>query len=101
MDGEIKISETYAISRYIVKKAGREDLLGKNVKDQALLDSLFYIFWENIVGPFTLLITNKKFADVKTAHYYKNKGLYEKFDKTVGGKEYAIGYLTILDFFIA
>ena len=38
IDGDFKLSESSAIPRYVLKKAGKTDALGKNAQDQARVD---------------------------------------------------------------
>lgn len=86
IDGDIKISETYAVAKHVVRRSGKTDLLGKNIQDEGTIDQLFYMVWENMVIKLVGLLFNKKVLDVKPAHYYKNKALYDKFEKHLAGK---------------
>jgi glutathione S-transferase len=40
IDGDFKLTESGAIQRYIIMKSGHDELLGKNAKDRARVDSL-------------------------------------------------------------
>lgn len=53
VDGDFKLSETNAISRYIIRKAGKTDLLGKNINDQAQVDQFLGVLGDvkAILGP--------------------------------------------------
>jgi len=44
IDGEYNISEASAIQRYVIRKWGNKELLGKNVHDNAQVESLLSIF---------------------------------------------------------
>lgn len=45
IDGDLKITQSLVIPKYIARKSGKTDLLGKNPKDMALVDSILYV-WE-------------------------------------------------------
>ena len=44
VDGDLKISESEAIERYIIAKSGHKDLLGKNAHDAAKVDEVIGVF---------------------------------------------------------
>ena len=46
IDGDFKLTESTAIVRYIPRKFGKPELLGKTVEDQARVDQLFAYFGE-------------------------------------------------------
>ena len=89
------------MAKYVARRSGKTDLLGKNIQDEGKIDELYYMVWDNMIIKLVGLIFNKKVLDIKPAHYYKNKSLYDKFEKHLAGKEFLMGYLTIIDFFIA
>ena len=95
------MTETYAVAKYVVRRSGKTDLLGKTIQDEGKIDELFYMVFDNMVIKLVGLLYNQKVLDIKPAHYYKNKSLYDKFEKYLAGKEYVMGYLTIIDFFVA
>lgn len=99
-DGNFVFTETLGIARYIAKRAGRNDLLGKNPKDEAIMDNFIYAF-DDLFAPLIGMFFNKKVHDIKVGHYYKIQSNLERFDKFINGKEYILGYPTIADFFLA
>jgi glutathione S-transferase len=40
IDGDVKLTETQAISRYIIERSGRIDLLGNDVKERAMVNNI-------------------------------------------------------------
>ena len=68
-----------AIARYVIRKSGKNELLGKNAKDEAMMDNLLAVWWDTIIMGLVQLLLNKKVMDVKAGHYFKNKSKYEKF----------------------
>jgi hypothetical protein len=85
----------------VIRKSNKLELLGKNAKDEAIMDNLIYVVWDDIVMPLIRMFLSKKIMDIKTAHYYKNMNKYEKLEKFLKGKPFSLGYLTLLDFYIA
>lgn len=43
VDGDLKISESDVLPRYVIKKSGKKELLGKNPRDMALVDNVIYL----------------------------------------------------------
>ena len=95
------MSETYAIARYAVRKAGKEELLGKTPADQALVENFIYAFSSTIFAKIMEICMNKKTEDIKMGEFFKLKGEFNKVEKFLQGKDYVIGYLTIADFYLA
>ena len=64
IDGKLKITETEAICRYIVKRSGNLQLLGKNLADEAMVDTM-----TGVIGDITTSILeicfNPKFNEEK------------------------------------
>lgn len=42
VDGDVKISESDVLPRYVIKKSGKKELLGKDARDSALIDNVIY-----------------------------------------------------------
>lgn len=100
LEGHLKISESMAINRYIINRSGCRDLLGKDIKDQALVDNLLGVF-ADIRAVYAPLFFSENYAeDVKgaPAKMEKKLGLCQGF---YGDKDFALGYLTLPDFIFA
>ena len=50
------------IPKYVARKSGKTDLLGKNPKDMALVDSIMHA-WEGVLVEIMPLAFSKKWAD--------------------------------------
>jgi glutathione S-transferase len=77
IDGDIKVSESDILPRYVIKKSGQTELLGKNARDMAMVDNVIYTvldLWAVILP----LFFNKKWEDEKTPLFYKNKSKFSK-----------------------
>ena len=100
IDGEYNLTESNAIQRYIAKKWGKPEWLGKNAQDNAKIESFLSVFIE-ISDAVRGLFFNKEHATAKVPLYEKYKPKLEQLDKFVGNKDFVLGYLTIADFNVA
>ena len=75
-------------------------MLGKNAHDNAQIDSILSIF-EEAAGAVRGLFFNKDHETAKTEVIQKYKPKLELLNKFIGEKNFALGYLTLADFFIA
>ena len=99
-DGSFYLSETSAIPPYLISKAGKTDLLGKNLKDKALLRTLEGVL-DDVKAGFMKVIMGKE--DRKAA---LGKALGDGADTAnkiaqlsafLGSKEHFLGYLSLVD----
>jgi len=44
IDGDFKLTESNAINQYIIARSEHKELLGKNIQDQARVESLLGVF---------------------------------------------------------
>lgn len=100
IDGDLKISESDVLPRYVIKKSGRLELLGNDPRDMAMVDNVIYVVMD-LWNPISQLFFNKKWEDEKTGAFYKLKFKFGKLEKFIGAKQTTLGYLTLADFFIA
>ncbi|XP_031505747.1 uncharacterized protein LOC116268063 [Nymphaea colorata] len=100
VDGEYNITESGAIQRYIIDRWGPAELLGKDAKEKAKLESFLSIFTE-IAGAAKGLFFNKEWETAKTAVIEKYRPKLEQLDKFVGENKFVLGYLTLADFVVA
>lgn len=100
IDGDYNITETAAVQTYIIRKWGKGDLLGKNVQDYAKIESFLSIFNE-ITGAIRGLFFNANHATEKAGVLEKYAGKLSELEKFVGGKQWALGYITLIDFIVA
>ena len=100
LDGEYNLTESAAIQRYIIKKWGNPELLGKNAQDNALIESYLSVFLE-VTDAIRGLFFNKDHANAKGPIIEKYKGKLEQLAKFVGDKEWALGYPTLIDYNVA
>ena len=100
LDGDFNLTESAAIQRYIIKKWGKNELLGKDIKDNAQIESLISIIGQ-IAGGVKGLFWNKEHETARVGVLEKFSPKLDLLEKTLGGKDFALGYLTLVDFIIA
>ena len=100
IDGEYNLTESSAIERYIINKWGQSDLLGKNAKDNAQMESFLSLFTE-IQGAVRGLFFNKDHANDKGPLIEKYKPKLDLLNKFVGNNNFVLGYLTLADFSVS
>ena len=95
-DGDVKITESSAMLRYIANKYGKEGFSGKNPKDKAAVDMIFGVVSDikSAFGPH-MYGTGDKNAIIEIS---KRMELVSKF---LTGKSFVAGdYITWVDFFV-
>jgi glutathione S-transferase len=100
VDGEFNVTEAAAIQRYIIDRWGKAELLGKDLRDNARLESFLAIFNE-FAGAVKGLFFNKDYETAKTAVIEKYRPKLQQLEKFVGGNKFVLGYLTLADFVVA
>ena len=58
IDGDFKLSESVPIAYYIVNSSDRQDLLGKDIKDQAMVDNMVGVIRDVITPIYEKLFFN-------------------------------------------
>lgn len=100
IDGDYSITESTGIQRYIINRWGQRQLLGKNIQDNAQVDSILSILLETCY-PIKELFFNKDYETAKGPILAKYRPKFDQLNTFVGEKEFALGYLTLADFVIA
>lgn len=101
IDGKVKLTESDALLRYIPKRGGKPELLGKTPEDEAIVNNVLGVI-HDVQTPTQQLCFNEKFEEEKEKVYTdKVKGKVEQIAKFLGDKDWLLGYLTIADFRIA
>jgi len=96
LDGDVKITESTAIMRYLANQYGPKDFSGKDENDKALVDMIFGVV-SDIKSASTrhMYATGDKQAITELSH-----GM-EAASKFLGEKQFIVGdYLTWVDFFV-
>jgi glutathione S-transferase len=101
IDGNLKLTESEAIARYIIKKSGKKDLLGKTIEDEALVDNVLGVI-DDISTPTVQVCFNDKFNEEKEKVFTdKVKAKVDAVYKFLGDKDWLLGYITLADFKIS
>ena len=100
IDGDVKITQTWAIYPYIAQKAGREDLLGNSIQDKARVSMLRGMLYDFLREIWYEVASDKDWREKKEKHYENYFGYrLDNIAKYIGKKEYLIGYLTVADIY--
>ncbi len=104
IDGDFKLTESLSIFKYIIRRSGHYELLGKTAQDEASVNNIIGVVTD-IFKEFMAIMgygTNgEATAEAKAAVYEKVKPKLNYLKEFVGGREYALGYLTLADFLLA
>lgn len=98
IDGDFKITESNAISKYIINSSGKVDLLGKTIKDIAYVDEIVGVI-DDMSSTALSLAFNPNFDTEKSKVFEeKIQGKADQLVKFLGSKDWLLGYLTWADF---
>lgn len=100
IDGDFKLTESKAINFYIIKRFGKNDLLGKDLKDQALVECLLGVL-QDIRTPYFPLFWDKDYKEKLAGVVERITPKFDQLAKFYGNKDFALGYLTLVDFHIS
>lgn len=100
IDGDFKLTESAAIAKYVINKSGKTDLLGKDLHDQGTLENLIGVF-NDALKEVRSLFFNKDYETVKIESLEKARSKFDYIKHFIGDKEFALGYLTLVDFLLA
>jgi glutathione S-transferase len=100
IDGEFNLTESTAIQRYIINRYGKKELLGKDAKDEARVETFISIFSE-AAGAVRGLFFNKEHETAKVGVIEKYLPKLAELNNSVGEKSFVLGYLTLADFLVA
>ena len=98
--GTFKITESLALYRYIISISDKQDLLGRDLKDQTMVDNIEGVYLD-LRTPITKLFYSENFkaeAPAALEGMKKKLGLLQKF---YGENRLALGYLTLPDLELA
>lgn len=100
IDGDFKLTESRALQIYIIKKSGKTELLGKDIKDEARVECLLGVITDlrHSLAP---LAFDKDWKTKVGDLIAKGEPKLAEMAKLYGEKDFALGYLTLADFVIA
>lgn len=100
IDGDFKLTESKAVNHYIIRKSGKNELLGKNIKDEALVECVLGVL-QDVRTPIGPLFWDKDWEGKIKGVLEKATPKLDELAKFYGEKDFALGYLTLADFQIA
>lgn len=100
IDGDFKLTESAAIAKYIIRRSGHTEFLGKNIQDEGSVETVIGVF-NDILKEVRGVLFDDNWQESKHAAFEKVKAKIEYLNKFIGDKDFALGYLTFADFLIA
>lgn len=100
IDGDYNLTESTAIQSYIIKRWGKNELLGKDNHDNARLASFLSVFNEIAEGVRGLFF-NKDHENAKGELLKKYSHKLDELNKYTGQNGFVLGYLSLADFVVA
>lgn len=100
IDGEFKLTESLAIAKYVIKRSGHNELLGKNAQDEAVVENVIGVI-NDAFKELRVLFGNPQWEQAKAEVLPKLLPKLNFLKNFVGDKPFAIGYLTLADFFLS
>jgi len=103
VDGDFVLTESGAIPSYLINKAGKRELLGKDFKDEARVRQIEGVLGDIRQNIFKVLFAGGDEAALKASvgKAFEATGStatkFEQLSKFLGDKEYFLGYLTWAD----
>ena len=104
IDGDFKITESAAIAQYLIHKAGRSDLLGKDLREQAKARELEGVISDIKQQVFKSIYLNSEDSKIKESFALSLRegelipSKLAQLSKVLGGKEFLQDHLTYQDF---
>ena len=104
IDGDFKLTESSAIPVYIAHKAGRTDLLGNDIKEQAQVRQIEGVLGDLRTAVFKVMWAKEGHKEalteaLKEGNSFSN--LTAGLSKFLGEKDYFLGHVTLVDFYFA
>lgn len=100
IDGDFKLTESIAVAKYIINRSGKTDLLGKNIHDHGKVENLIGVL-NDALKEIQALFWNKDYETIKIEVLEKARTKLDYVKNFIGHKDFALGYLTFVDFLLA
>jgi glutathione S-transferase len=97
IDGNVKLTESEAISWYIIERSSKRELEGKSLPDRGLIGNINGVLGD-IQSETFKLVSGKSAEEKEKTFTDKIKAKYDNVYKFLGDKDWLLGYLTFSDF---
>jgi glutathione S-transferase len=94
------LTESSAIAKYIIKRSGNNELLGKTVEEEGVVNNIIGVLNDTFKEIRGILYLDN-WSELKAATFEKVKSKLELLNNFIADKPFALGYLTLADFYIA
>lgn len=97
IDGKLKLTESRAIEKYILHRAKKTDMLGKNNKEKAFIDNIDGVLrdiFSGIIG----LLSAPNFEESRKKLFETMEPKLNYLDSCIGVKNHLLSRLTYVDF---
>ena len=97
IDGKFKLTESRAIEKYILHRAKKTEILGRNNKERAFIDNIDGVLrdiFSGIIG----LLSAPDFEESRKKLFETVEQKLNYLNSCIGGKDYLLGRLTYVDF---
>lgn len=101
IDGDVKITESTAICNYIIESSSKTELLGKNVKERAVVLNLVGVINDIRDKVIAIIFSPEGAALLEKTWKETVSPKLENLAKFKGNKPWLYNYLTIADFILA
>lgn len=100
IDGDFKLTESAAIYKYIIRRSGNKELLGKTTQDEADVESIIGVI-SDVFKELRALFGNPNWKESTGPILEKIRPKFDYLKKFVGERDFALGYLTLADFILS
>ena len=100
VDGDVIVTESNALPTYLIHKAGKPELLGKNIQDQARVRQIEGVLSDVLDNFFKLMGQGPDFAGAIAKTLEANGAVVAKLGQLsafLGNQDFLLGYLTWAD----
>ncbi len=97
IDGKFKLTESRAIEKYILHRANRTDMMGKNNKEKAFIDNIDGVirdFFAGLIG----LLSAANFDESRKKLFETAEPKLNYLNSCIGEKNHLLSRLTYVDF---
>ena len=99
------MTDAHPICEYVIKREGRDELLGKTIDDQLEVDK--FLYGKSLAQGILALVVeykdklNKLYENANEIWDKKIRPILDEYERNAKPNAFYLGYLSIIDFFIS